>query len=655
MRDRLISIASLLIILLFISSNSYCIDIDKIITIGGEKNYPPFEYLDSDGEYRGFNVDLMKALALEMGVEIKLVPMDWVDAHVSLQNGSIDAIQGMNYNDTRLAMYDFSNEYLKNSLVCFVRKDESQILGIDSLKERRVAVQRSDFAAYALADRGEIEVVFFSDLDIAFEKLIKNEVDAVVGNKLTGLYILQKNRSIDSIKIVGNDISFTSYGMAFKKGNKELMNDFNQGLENLKKKGTYYNIYEKWFGKEIKPAWKDLLNTLYILSLIIFIAILINLFFIRINSILKKEVEVRTVDLKIVNDELKQNQQIIKESDKYKEQILNGIGNGLITFDKNGVITTLNKSCESLLNINSEEFIGMRYDEVGLENYINVDHLRECLKFEKQFSFQEKRYYKDNKENILSYILKPLFDLNNENIGAVITFNDITEISMLRKRLAENDKMNSLGTLISRMSHEIRNPLTSIKAYIDLLPIKYENVEFRKKITTEIPTEIERLNGLLTDLIDYSKPKKLKKENFDIVQLVNQIIDIFASEIESKGIDINYLDKSQKFLYADMQQIKQIIINILRNSIDAIKGDGVIRIDMEDRQEEIILSILDNGRGIADDDFNNIFDPFFTTKDNGTGLGLAICYQYAKENNANINIDSKYGEWTKVELIFMKS
>ena len=339
----------------------------------------------------------------------------------------------------------------------------------------------------------------------------------------------------------------------------------------------------------------------------------------------------------------------------YKEQILNGIGNGLITFDKNGVITTLNKSCESLLNINSEEFIGMRYDEVGLENYINVDHLRECLKFEKQFSFQEKRYYKDNKENILSYILKPLFDLNNENIGAVITFNDITEISMLRKRLAENDKMNSLGTLISRMSHEIRNPLTSIKAYIDLLPIKYENVEFRKKITTEIPTEIERLNGLLTDLIDYSKPKKLKKENFDIVQLVNQIIDIFASEIESKGIDINYLDKSQKFLYADMQQIKQIIINILRNSIDAIKGDGVIRIDMEDRQEEIILSILDNGRGIADDDFNNIFDPFFTTKDNGTGLGLAICYQYAKENNANINIDSKYGEWTKVELIFMKS
>lgn len=654
LKGRLISIVSL-VILLFVNSISYCINSDEIVIIGGEKNYPPFEYLDKDGEYRGFNVDLMKALALEIGIDIKLVPMDWVDAHISLQNGSIDAIQGMNYNDARLAMYDFSNEYLKNSLVCFVRKDESQILGIDSLKGRRVAVQRSDFAAYALADRGEIEVVFFSDLDIAFETLLKNEVDAVVGNKLTGLYILQKNRAVDRIKIAGNDINFTSYGMAFKKGNKELMNEFNQGLESLKKKGTYYNIYEKWFGKEIKPAWKDLLNVLYALSFFIVIAILLNLLFIRLNSILKKEVEMRTTDLTVVNAELKQNQQIIKESDRYKEQILNGIGNGLITFDKNGVITTLNKSCENLLNIHSENIVGKKYDEVGFENYINIDHLKECLEFEVQFNFQEKKYYQNYREIILSYMLRPLFDLNNENIGAVITFNDITEISILRKQLAENDKMNSLGTLISGISHEIRNPLTSIKAYIDLLPIKYDNLEFRKKVTTEIPAEIERLNGLLTDLIGYSKPKKLKKENFDLVQLVNQTIDIFASEVESKGININYLDKSEKFLYADKQQIKQIIINIIRNSIDAVKDNGIITVDTEEKEEKIILSILDNGEGIVNEDLNSLFDPFFTTKDSGTGLGLSICYQYAKDNDANINIESKYGDWTKVELIFMKS
>ncbi|WMM24869.1 transporter substrate-binding domain-containing protein [Tissierella sp. MB52-C2] len=655
MQSRLDPVILLLAILLVISSKSLCINDDEIIIIGGEKNYPPFEYLDEDGEYRGFNVDLMKALSLEVGVEIKLVPMDWVDAHVALQNGSIDAIQGMNYNDARLAMYDFSNEYLKNSLVCFVRKDETKILGVDSLIGRRVAVQRSDFAAYALADKGEIEVVFFSDLDIAFEKLIKGEVDAVVGNKLTGLYIIQKNRSVDLIKTVGNDISFTSYGMAFKKGNNQLMNEFNQALESLKKKGTYYNIYEKWFGKEIKPAWKGLLNLLYILLFIIIIVILINLFFIRINSILKKEVELRTINLNEANEELNKKQQIIKESNRYKEQILNGIGNGLITFDKEGIITTLNKSCENLLNINSEEFIGMRYDEVDLERYIHINHLKECLRYEKQFNIEEKRYYQGNKENILSYILRPLFDLNNENIGAVVTFNDITEISILRRKLAENDKMNSLGTLISGISHEIRNPLTSIKAYIDLLPKKYDNIEFRKKITTEIPTEIERLNELLTDLIDYSRPKKFKKENFDLIHLVNQTIDIFISEMESQGIDINYLIEDEVILYGDKQQIKQIIVNILKNSMEAVNFNGKIVIDVEDTEEQAILSILDNGQGIMEEDLNNILNPFFTTKDNGTGLGLALCYQYAKDNNTNIKINSKYGEWTKIDLVFTKS
>ena len=655
MQSRLNLVILLLAILLVISSKSLCINEDEIIIIGGEKNYPPFEYLDEDGEYRGFNVDLMKALSLEVGIEIKLVPMDWVDAHVALQNGSIDAIQGMNYNDARLAMYDFSNEYLKNSLVCFVRKDETKILGVDSLIGRRVAVQRSDFAAYALADKGEIEVVFFSDLDIAFEKLIKGEVEAVVGNKLTGLYIIQKNRSVDLIKTVGNDISFTSYGMAFKKGNNQLMNEFNQALESLKKKGTYYNIYEKWFGKEIKPAWKGLLNLLYILLFIIIIAILINLFFIRINSILKKEVELRTINLNEANEELNKKQQIIKESNRYKEQILNGIGNGLITFDKDGVITTLNKSCENLLNINSEEFIGMRYDEVDLERYIHINHLKECLRYEKQFNIEEKRYYQGNKENILSYILRPLFDLNNENIGAVVTFNDITEISILRRKLAENDKMNSLGTLISGISHEIRNPLTSIKAYIDLLPKKYDNIEFRKKITTEIPTEIERLNELLTDLIDYSRPKKFKKENFDLIHLVNQTIDIFISEMENQGIDINYLIEDEVILYGDKQQIKQIIVNILKNSMEAVNFNGKIVIDVEDTEEQANLSLLDNGQWIMEEDLNNILNPFFTTKDNGTGLGLALCYQYAKDNNTNIKINSKYGEWTKIDLVFTKS
>jgi len=638
--------------MLFASSNSYCTKPEDVIIIGGEKNYPPFEYIDEEGEFRGFNVDLMKALALQIGIDIKLVPMDWVDAHISLQNGEIDAIQGMNYNDARFTMYDFSEEYLKNSLVCFVRKDDTEVLGLNSLTGKRAAVQRSDFAAYALADQGEIEVVFFSNLDDAFEKLIENEVDAVVGNKLTGLYIIQKKKIEDQLKIVGNDISFTSYGMAFKKGNTLLINEFNTALESLKKNGIYYNIYEKWFGKEILPAWKQQLKVFYTLLVIIIAVILLNLLFIRMNNILKMEVEKRTIDLKYVNLELKRNQRIIKESDRYKEQILNGIGNGLITFDKNGYIITVNKSCENLLNINGRDYAGRKYDETDLGSFVNIHQLEECLLEEKQFILQEKKYIKDGKENILSYILKPLFDLNNHNIGAVVTINDITEITSLRKRLAESDKMNSLGKLISGISHEIRNPLTSIKTYIDLLPKKYDNTEFRDKITKELPNEIERLNELLTDLINYSKPKKFKIEKFDLRLLVNQTLDIFRSQMDKQEIKVNYLEEQKIQIVGDKQQIKQIIVNVLKNSIDAIMVSGEIVLELKKDNDHVVLSIIDDGIGIEEEDIDRIFDPFYTNKDNGTGLGLALCYQYARDNDIDIQVTSSPGEWTKVELIF---
>lgn len=646
------TVVFVLIFVFFFSTVSYCASNENFLIIGGETNYPPFEFIDEDGEYRGFNVDLMKALSLEMGVEIKLIPMDWVDAHISLQNGTIDAIQGMNYNEARQAIYDFSDEYLKNSLACFVRKDESQIFGIDNLKGRRVAVQRSDFAAYVLADIGEIEVVFFSNLDEAFDNLLNNEVDAVLGNKLTGQHTIKENRHEKKIKIVGNEMNFTSYGMAFKKGNEALAEEFNKALRNLKKQGTYNKIYEKWFGEDLKPSWQYLWYIIYIISIVTIVILGIVVLVVRINNALKKEVEQRTADLTLANQKLMQSKQTIKESNKYKEQILNGIGNGLITFDNNGVITTMNKSCENLLYIKSEDFIDKHIKKVDLSKYFDTDIIIECIKSQKHFNYQEKKFIRNNKEVTLSYILRPLYNLDNENIGAVMTFNDITELNLLKKRLAEKDKMNSLGIVVSGISHEIRNPLTTIKTYIDLLPLKYDNKEFREKITTQVPAEISRLNDLLSDLINFSKPRKLKKENFDLVQLVNHVIDIFAAEMNKKNISFNYVDQTEKLLYADKQQIMQILINILLNSIEAIEESGAINIDLNESQDNIVLSILDNGAGIDKDNINNLFNPFFTTKCNGTGLGLAISYQYAKDNNANINITSEPGICTKVELVF---
>lgn len=648
MRKKISLILTIFIINSFYSY-SFTSNIQDTIIIGGEKDYPPFEFIDEQGEYRGFNVDLMNALSIEMGTDIKLEPMDWVDSQVALQNGKIDAISGMNYNEAREELYEFSNEYLINSLALFVLEEDDTIYDIEYLKGRRVAVQRSDFAAYVLADIGEIELVFFSGLSEAFTTLLNNNVDAVFGNKLTGRYIIRDEGLTDKVKTVGNEYNFSSYGMAFHKDDSSLTEKFNTALESLKQTGTYNKIYAKWFGDDIEKDYSRLIQIIYA---VIIVLALITIIIVKINRTLKKQVERRTIELTEVNKDLVESKELIVESNNHKEQILNGIANGLITFNEHTVITTLNRSCEKLLSINAVDYIGKPIDEVNLDPYFDVRLIKDCIEKGKTFDFHEKKFYRENKEITISYILRPLFDLKDKKIGAVMTFNNITELNNLRKQLAETEKMKSMGTMISGISHEIRNPLTTIKTYINLLPLKYDNLSFRNKITEQVPIEISRLNRLLEDLINLTRPKKFKKEVFDLIQVINHAIDIYSIEMDKQNIGYNYLEENPVKVYGDKQQIIQILINLILNAIEAIGENGTINFATFISENKCKLTIKDDGIGITEEHLQKIFDPFFTTKEKGTGLGMAMCYKYAEENSIQMKVDSHYGKGTMVELVF---
>lgn len=640
---------TILVLITLLSSGVYA---NNTLLISGDRYFPPYEFYDDDGEYRGFNVDLMRALSLEMGVDIRFVPMDWVDAHVALQNGEIDIIQGMNFNDNRRAVYDFSDQYLNNSIVCFVDKDNQFIIDLKDLRNRRVAVQRSDFAAYLLAEIGEIEVVFFTEMEEAFEQLLNERVDAVVGNRLTGLYAIQKARIEDSIKIVGEELQLTSYGIAVKKGNTELLNQLNTALDSIQRSGVYDKIYEKWFGAEIRPVWKGLMMALYMLGAILFLSLILVFASWRWNRKLKELVDKRTQLLNESNQELERKQHLISESDQFKEQILNGMRNGLITLDKNGLITAINRSCENLLNLSSDRHLNLKYSDAGLENYFDFNHIEESLEKGAQFSFVEKKIMTGEDEKIISYSLEPLLDFLGSQQGIILSITDITEVTTLRRKLAEKDKMQYLGRLVTGIAHEIRNPLTSIKTYIDLLPKKYDQDGFRKKITTQVPQEINRLNTLLTSLLDYAKSKNALKESFSLGKTVAQIVELYETELQEKEIQLQFNNNDKVEIFADKQQIKQIVINLLLNSIQAVDKYGKISIGVLKEEGKAVLFIKDDGVGISQTDQRMIFEPFYTTKESGTGLGLAISYEYIKANNGTISIESSEDVGTLIEVRF---
>lgn len=652
--NRRTCIYILVTVIILISSFAYSEKRDVLI-IAGDSNYPPYEFVTHDGEYRGFNVDLMRALAIEMEWEIKITPMPWLETHTALNNGEIDAIQGMSFNSQRKNIYDFSTPYILNSSILFVRDENDEIFGYDDLKGKRVAVQRSGAAAYVLADIGYIDVAFFSDLEEAFAKLKDERVDAVLGNKLTGTYILKEMELEDSIKMLGEGINQVDYGVAVKKGNQKLLDEINEGLERLKRNGTYNKIFEKWFGKQDVLAWKEKRYYIYGIITSIIIAFIITGFYTRWNNALKKEVEKRTRELQILNTELESNRQSIKESDTFKQQIIDSLGVGLITFDSKKRITGINKKAGEIFNFKKEDVIGETFERLKLYNFFSSIHIDDCIDYEKSIEIEELVYNKEGSTRYFNYLISPLTAGVFKNGGGVTTFRDKTEETIIRKELIQKDKMHSLGRLVSGIAHEIRNPLTSIKAYLEALPIKYDNPKFREKISLQVPMEINRLDELLKELLEYSKPKNVEKREFTIDIIIEEVLNLLSSLIEDKDIEVSIDIEEGILVYADKQKIKQVLINLFLNSIEALESNGRIAISVYTEMEKTKIKINDNGSGIDEDNINKVFEPFYTTKESGTGLGLLICYQCIKDNGGEIDITSTDKEGTTVLITLNKS
>lgn len=230
----------------------------------------------------------------------------------------------------------------------------------------------------------------------------------------------------------------------------------------------------------------------------------------------------------------------------------------------------------------------------------------------------------------------------------------IEEEKRIRLQLVHKEKMESLGQLVAGIAHELRNPLTSIKAFVDLIPSKFDNKKFRGEISTYVPSEINRLNNIVKSLLDYAKPQDPIKEKFSLDQCLTSVITLMELQFKKKRIMINYIKTENMYVYADYGQIKQVLINVLLNAMDAIDEHGTINIKTRQEDEMIHLSIEDNGIGIEPEQLKNIFEPFYTTKKSGTGLGLSLSLQYMKENDGDLKIESDKVKGTKATLILPK-
>jgi PAS domain S-box-containing protein len=233
---------------------------------------------------------------------------------------------------------------------------------------------------------------------------------------------------------------------------------------------------------------------------------------------------------------------------------------------------------------------------------------------------------------------------------------DVTERRALEKRAADAEALSAMGELAMNLAHEIRNPLNAAVLQLHLLTRNLDRIEADESTRTALKDrtrivgdEIGRLNRLLTEFLELARPRGIAREPVHLPRLADEVLDLEAESAKGRGVTIvRDLPADGCVAIGDREKLKQVTINLVVNSLEAMKQGGTLTVRVRPEHERVVMMVEDTGPGIASELLPNVFDPFFTTKEAGTGLGLSIVRKIVDQHGGDVEIESERGKGAKV-------
>lgn len=350
-------------------------------------------------------------------------------------------------------------------------------------------------------------------------------------------------------------------------------------------------------------------------------------------------------------------QQITKTYENQQERLetlIENMGSGLILINTKGDITLVNRSCKDIFDENTEQWKNQLYYKVIKHKHVN--------KFIQEIFLSEKRTRRQIKLPVGIYIRHidvhgaPIIGQDEKLKGIVLVFHDITELKKLEQ--ARKD-------FVANVSHELKTPVTSLKGFTEtLLDGAMNDEKLRKRFLTIIANESERLEGLISDLLELSKIEgdhfQLNWQKVNIESLVSDVLLILDDKAKGKKMIIDKRIQGDTWVEADPHRMKQILINLIVNAIAYTPEDGSITIRVKEQAETLLIEVQDTGIGINKKEIPRIFERFYrvdrarSRNSGGTGLGLAIVKHLAEAHAAKLSVDSDLGKGTTFRLVILK-
>jgi two-component system sensor histidine kinase HydH len=331
----------------------------------------------------------------------------------------------------------------------------------------------------------------------------------------------------------------------------------------------------------------------------------------------------------------------------FSDNLVENMPIGLIVIDNHKQLTSFNQVAETFFGHLTEGSIGKDVAEIiprELWELIEDPDIRNGI-VEKEIICP----VKDGRMISFEVSSTLLHDRDNNFLGYILLFKDLTEIQSLKKNLARSQRLASVGRLAAGVAHEIRNPLSSIKGFATYFKERYEKQPEDKQTAEIMIQEVDRLNRVVSQLLEFAIPVSVNGNPIDMKKLINDSLKLIEQQVQEKNIQvtINQIHELGE-IFLDSDKINQILLNLYLNALDAMEKGGslVIAFGKDPWKRGIEISVTDTGTGIDKKDLPNIFDPYFTKKPDGTGIGLAIVHNIVEAHNGEIKIESQVGKGT---------
>jgi PAS domain S-box-containing protein len=648
----------LLIVIILASTRVWAQDSLRTIIIGGDYNYPPYEFINEAGEPDGYNVELSKAIAAQLGFKPVFKLGKWAQVRAWLDEGEIDLIQGMAFSLERAQILHFSNAHTLTWRGIFIRKG-SKIKSETDLINASIVIQQGDIAGDYLRQinfQGLVSEV--PTQDDALKLLNQGDFDAAIVNYMMGMYIVQQHQ-LKHLTTLPQRIHQREYCFVAK--DSELISQINSALTNLSSRGILIRIQDKWFGTlelhpqdTFTPSKGFYLITIPLLVLLLILTIVLWRMIVKLrmrSRELKSQLD-RTAaaeqELRHEYDSFTQGPVIVyKTTDHHKlVRISQNISEWGYTAEE---VCRTGLDFFDLIYSEDRERIRKQTQEFALHTPVFLHYRVLTFGGELRWVFDYCRLLPSH-DGTCNYIYGYLMDVSDQKR---------MEAQLLEAKERAEAANIAKGHFLANMSHEIRTPLNGIMGFLQVL-MQMEATEQQREFYDIMLTSSRNLMKIINDILDFSKIESGKMDliisDFNPRYLIEDVVKTFRINSRKPDLDIRTKipETIPNVLMGDQLRLKQILINLIQNAVK-FTDQGFVEIGVDiytikGADVRLIFSVMDTGIGIDPIKQKDIFDSYnqadslITSRYGGTGLGLSIVKRLVELMHGFIWVESEKGK-----------